>query len=94
MDNADNEQRQQQPGPDQGHWLYRRRSLNVIFWGLILVCAALGLADLFYQRKTAFDFESFPAAYGIFGFVSFFGIVLSGWWLRKLVGRDEDYYDR
>ena len=94
MDNASDEQRQEEPGPDKGHWLYRRRSLNVIFWGLILVCTALALADLFYQRKTAFDFESFPAAYGIFGFVSFFGIVLSGWWLHKLVSRAEDYYDR
>ena len=44
--------------------------------------------------RHVFDFESFPAAYGIFGFVSFTGIVLSGWWLRKLIMRDEDYYDR
>ncbi len=94
MDSADNQQQQGGPGPDKGHWLYRRRSLNVIFWGLVLVCAALGLADLFYHRHTVFDFESFPAVYGIFGFVSFTGIVLSGWWLRKLVMRDEDYYDR
>lgn len=82
------------PDRRKTHWLETKRTGNRIFWGLILVCAALGLADLFYRRHTVFDFESFPAAYGIFGFVSFFGIVLSGWWLRRLVGRDEDYYDR
>ncbi len=94
MTSANTGQHHGGPGPGSGHWLYRRRTVKGIFWGLILVCAALGLADLFYHRHTVFDFEGFPVAYGIFGFVCFTGIVLSGWWLRRLVERDEDYYDR
>ena len=94
MDSADNEQRQAGSGPDQGHWLYRRRSLNGIFWGLVLVCAALGLADLFYQRKAAFDFEAIPGFFGVFGFVVCVALVLGAKELRKILKRDENYYDR
>ncbi len=94
MNTANDERRQGAPGPGNGHWLYRRRTVTGIFRGLILLCAALGLADLFYHRHTVFGFEEIPFAYAIFGFVCFFGIVLSGYPLRKLVMRDEDYYDR
>ena len=76
------------------HWLETRRTTSRIFWGLVALCAALGLADLFYHRHTVFDFEAFPLAYALFGFVCFFAIVLSGYPLRWLIGRDEDYYDR
>ena len=94
MTDERDDRQQGAPEPAGGHWLYRRRTLNGLFWGLVLLSAGLGLADLFYRRHTVFGFEEIPAIYGIYGFVCFFGIVLSGWWLRKLVMRDEDYYDR
>ncbi len=74
-------------------WLYRRGTINGVFWGLLGLCLVLGLADLFYHRHTVFGFEAFPAIYGIFGFVSFVFIVFAGIGLRKLIMRDEDYYD-
>ncbi len=76
------------------HWLDGKHTGKRVFWGLIALCAGLGLADFLYRRHVIFDFEAFPLAYAIFGFVCFFGIVLSGYPLRKLVMRDEDYYDR
>ena len=76
------------------HWLDSKRTGKRVFWGLAALCAGLGLADFIYRRHVIFDFEEFPLAYAIFGFVCFFGIVLSGYPLRKLVMRDEDYYDR
>ncbi len=76
------------------HWLDGKRTGKRVFWGLIALCAGLGLADFLYRRHVIFDFEEFPLAYAIFGFVCFLGIVLSGYPLRKLVMRDEDYYDR
>ena len=76
------------------HWLDGKRTGKRVFWGLSALCAGLGLADFLYRRHVIFDFEAFPLAYAIFGFVCFFGIVLSGYPLRKLVMRDEDYYDR
>lgn len=94
MDSSNNEHQPDRPKPDNGHWLYRPRSLNGIFWGLILVCAALGFADLFYHRHTVFDFEAIPGFFSIFGFVVCVGLVLGAKELRKILKRDEDYYDR
>ena len=74
-------------------WLYRRGTINALFWGLAGLCAVLGLADLFYHRHAVFSFEEIPAIYGIFGFVAFVFIVFAGIGLRKLIMRDEDYYD-
>ena len=86
---------QQPPSPGEGkkYWLEQRRNGEKIFWGLVLVCAALGLADLFYDKHTQFAMEEIPAIYGLFGFVCFFGIVLAGKEFARLVKRDEDYYD-
>jgi hypothetical protein len=75
-------------------WLYRPSTVNGLFWGLAILCVLLGLADFVYHRHTIFAFESFPAIYGIFGFVAFVFIVFAGIGLRKLIMRDEDYYDR
>jgi hypothetical protein len=84
-------------GPDGTagkHWLYRRRTLDRLFWGLVGLCVLLGAGDLVYHRHVVFDFESIPVAYGIYGFVSFVFIVFAGKGLRRLIMRDEDYYDR
>jgi len=91
--------RDERPGTGPGHdpgtpWLYRRRTLDRLFWALAGLCLLLAAGDLVYHRHVVFDFESFPAAYGIFGFVSFAFIVFAGKGLRKLIMRDEDYYDR
>ncbi len=77
----------------QKPWMYRRAVINGVFWGLLVVCVLLGLADLVYHRHTVFAFEAFPGIYGIFGFISCIFIVFAGIGLRKLIMRDEDYYD-
>ncbi len=83
------------PPPDRnGHWIFRRRTIDGAFWGLVLICALLALVELVYHRHTVFAFEGFPVAYGIYGFVCFAGIVFAGKGLRKVIMRDEDYYDR
>ncbi len=78
---------------DRKPWLYRRATINGLFWGLLGVCVVLGLTDFFYHRHVVFAVEEFPAIYGIFGFVAFVFIVFAGIGLRKLIMRDEDYYD-
>lgn len=84
-----------QPGNDtREHWIFRRRTVDGAFWGLCLLCAGLGLADFVFQWGAIIAFEALPAAYGLFGFVSFVGIVFAGIGLRKVIMRDEDYYDR
>ncbi len=71
---------------------------NKVFWWLASVCALLvvidvGLYFFFHGRHTHFAGEEIPGIYGVFGFVAFWCIVIAGKYFRKLVKRDEDYYD-
>jgi hypothetical protein len=74
-------------------WLDRPESATKIFWILCAVCALLFLADALYVKHPHFAAESWFGFYGIFGFVAFFGVVLAGAQLRKILMRKEDYYD-
>ena len=79
---------------EKKRWLDNPRNVSGIVYGLAIVCAALVVADLFYHKHTHFGWEGWFGFFGFFGFISFFLIVLSGWPLRRLLMRKEDYYDR
>jgi len=76
------------------YWLDEPRNVQRVFWALCAICALLALADFFYHKHPHFEVEEIPVFYGLYGFVCFVFIVFAGWLLRKLVMRDEDYYDR
>lgn len=78
-------------------WLDSKKNANLVFWLLVLICAIVAVADLvfpWHSHYEAIAFEAWPFFYSIFGFVVFALIVLSGKPLRKLLKREEDYYDR
>jgi hypothetical protein len=75
-------------------WFDEARHLNQLFWGLAAVCGLLVVVDLFMRRHAHFHWEEIPGMYAAIGFVSFFAIVMAGRWLRGILQRDEDYYDR
>lgn len=79
---------------DKPDWTQRKGTHRALWWGLTALCAGLGAADLAVHRHGHFSFEEIPLAYALFGFASFFAIVLSGHPLRRLLSRAEDYYDR
>ena len=83
-------------GPEDGrrYWLDKPRNVNKVYWILCGICALLAVADFFYAKHPVFSVEAFPVFYGIYGFICFVFIVFAGKYLRKLVMRDEDYYDR
>ncbi len=93
MTDTPNGQQPPSPGEEKKYWLDERRNVTKIFWGLVLVCAALGLADFFYDKHGVFAMEDVPTFFGIFGFVVCVGLVLGAKELRKVLKRDEDYYD-
>jgi hypothetical protein len=74
-------------------WLDDARNVNWLYWGLVVVCVLLGIADLFVDRHVHFSWESFPNFYGFFGFAAFWCVVIAGKNLRKILWRPEDYYD-
>lgn len=51
-------------------------------------------ADFFIERHPHFPFEEYPLFYGIFGMAASLILVFGAKYiLRKIVKRDEDYYD-
>jgi uncharacterized membrane protein len=78
---------------DKKHWLDDRRNVDVVFWVLCGVCGVLVVIDLFLHRHAHYRWEEWPGFYAAFGFVAFWCIVIAGKHLRKILWRDEDYYD-
>ena len=78
---------------EKKYWLDQPGSANKLYWGLVVVCVLLGVADLFAHRHAYSAWEGFPNFYGFFGFAAFFFIVIAGKHLRKILMRPEDYYD-
>ena len=69
------------------------RNVTRIFYVLIAVCVALGLADFLYHKHSYFDVENYPAIYGIFGFAVYGAVIFIAKGLRLIVRRPEDYYE-
>ena len=72
---------------------YDKKVINFIVYLLYALCSAVLLVDVFHHKHGHFAFEEWFGFYALYGFVSYMVIVLSAKQLRKLLKRDEDYYD-
>ena len=70
--------------PSNVRWVLR------IFYGL---CVLLLLGDLVIHRHVSHPWERLPGFYPLFGFVACVLLVLVAKEMRKLLMRDEDYYE-
>lgn len=70
------------------------RTVRRVVLAVYLVSGLLLSADLFYAKSTHFWFESWFGFYAVFGFAVSFTLVLTAKQMRKLLRRDEDYYER
>lgn len=85
-------------GPPPGEpkrWLDDRKNVDKIFYALCTICLALTVVDLVhaYHKHAHFSFEDIPAFHAGFGFLAYVGLVLTATQLRRLLKRDENYYD-
>lgn len=76
------------------YWLDDMRNVHKLFWALVVLCILLFLSDAFYEKHVIFEFEHWFGFFGLFGFTLSFALVLTARELRKILMRDEDYYDR
>lgn len=95
-----------QPPPpgEKRHVFDDPRNVRRVLLFLFTVCAlvfALDLVDLvlpwlgFHElRHAERSWEGFPGFYAIYGFVACVLLVLAAKQMRKILMRDEDYYDR
>lgn len=79
---------------ERKYWLDDSRNIRKIYSGLWIFSAVLVTADLFYEKHVEFPIERLVGFFGLYGFVSCVLLVLAAKQLRKIVGRDENYYDR
>lgn len=61
---------------------------------LYVACALLVVADFIVHRHISTGIERVPVFYPLYGFVALVGVVMAAKGLRRLVRRDEDYYER
>ena len=85
---------------DEGHVFDNPRNVKRVIFCLFTVCAlllAIDLLDLFgvlYHKHPHFPFEGWFGFFAFFGFFLSCALVLAARGMRKLLERDEDYYDR
>ena len=79
--------------PGKPGFFERPQTINRIYYGLLVVCVGLVLADFTYHKHGHFGFEEWPGFHAGFGFLAYVGLVLTATQLRKVLKRREDYYD-
>ena len=67
---------------------------RLFYAAVCVICGSLMLADLFYDKHVQFAWEKLIGFHGIYGFVGSVLLVLAAKPLRRVLMRDEDYYDR
>lgn len=75
-------------------WFLRKENMNKVWYVLVAVAVLLTISEFAYEHHPHFDIENIPEFFEIFGFFAFVFIVFAGKALRKLIMRDEDYYER
>jgi len=75
------------------HLFDNPKNVKLLINILYLSCFVLFAMDLVIHRHTVHPWESFTGFYALYGFLACVILVLLARELRKLVMRDEDYYD-
>ena len=80
--------------PESTDWLYRKATIRKIYIGLWVLCLLLVGLDFTYHKHTHFPVEGIFGFFGLYGFVGCVVLVLISKQMRKVLMRDENYYDR
>ncbi len=73
-------------------WVEKDANIVRMITGLAILCAILFLLDFVAGRKPYFGLEGWFGFYAIYGFIAFSFIVIMTGYLKRLIGRREDYY--
>ena len=89
------------PADEEPRWLDDPANVKTIIRGFFVACALLfavdllDLAGVLYHKEThSHPWERAPGFYAIYGFVACVILVELAKLLRKVIMRDEDYYQR
>ncbi len=78
---------------ERARFLDRQRNVDRLLWGATALGVIVILSDFFFHRHVYHPWENFRGFYGVFGAVGIVLLVQLAKALRRLVMRDEDYYE-
>lgn len=90
----DNERRKHVMATNSEGWADKPENQKLVRRILYAACVLLVIADFFVHRHISTGVERVPAFYAMYGFLALVGVVIAAKALRRVVKRDEDYYDR
>ena len=80
--------------PEKKSWLDHPSNVRRVYFGLWVACVVLLLVDFVHHRHGHYGFEELTGFFAFFGFLACTGLIMASKGLRRIVMRDEDYYDR
>ena len=72
----------------------KNKRLRAVLIAFIVLCGGLFIIDFFIKRYTYFEVEGLYNFYSIYGFIMFSVIIFGSRFLRFLLGRPENFYDK
>ena len=72
----------------------KNNRLRTVLIAFIVLCGGLFITDFFVNRYTYFEVEGLYNFYSFYGFVMFSIIIFGSRFLRFLLGRPENFYDK
>ena len=78
---------------EKRHIFDSKKNVKRVLKALVVACVLTAGADSVYHRQVVHPFEALWGFYAIFGFVACVVLVLLAKEMRKILMRDEDYYD-
>ena len=72
----------------------KNNRLRAVLFAFIVLCVGLFIIDFFVKRYIYFEVEGLYNFYSFYGFVMFSIIIFGSRFLRFLLGRPENYYDK
>ncbi len=80
---------------DKKNYLFDNpRNVKPVIYALYFCCGVLLLLDFIIHRHISHSWERLLGFYSLYGFIGCVSIVIGSKWLRTVIRRDEDYYER
>ena len=79
---------------EKKYWLDDSANVRKLYYGLWIICVLLVVLDFFYIKHGHYSWEEIVGFSAIFGFLGCVGLIFASKGLRRIVMRDEEFYDR
>lgn len=78
---------------DKEYYFDKPENVNFVLRIFYAICCLLVVADIFVHRHVIHSWEDIFGFYAIYGFVACVALVRIATQMRKIIMRDEDYYN-